>query len=612
MIRAFSVSCLLELHVVLTRDEEQAREALAESLRELGTEPPATLDLRRIPFSGQWGLASSVCMQLSRSNGREPAPEGLSKKEAKQWEQARSRERSQHLAEQVAAHLRNRKLFSDVQAQNGYVNMYFDTADVARRLLRDVHRSGENFGRGEPKTETLMVEYGQPNTHKMIHIGHLRNITLGDALSRILDFDGYHVLKTSYIGDIGSMVIKWLWGYQKWHEGEQPGEDIGAWMEGIYVEANRAIAESTEHEAEYRAAFARWDRQEPAIRQLWERTREWSLEYFQRIFGELGVSFDVWFYESEFEEPGKQVVRELLEQGIAEIDDGAPIVRLDEKLGLAHETYRNFLLQRSDGTSLYQTKELALTRRKFDEYHIDRSLVVVDVRQTLYFQQVFKTLELFGYEQAAQSTHVPYELVTLTTGPMSSRKGTTVGYGDLASDMQTRALATVREKNPEMPPEQQEEIARVVSIGAMKFGMLDRDNTKLLVFDREEALDFDGFSAPYVQYAHARACRILEKAPAIDWDTLRADNLTPTETNLLETIGGLREAVDRAAREYKPLHVVTYAYNLARVFAEFYRESPVLRAEGDVQNVRLALVDATRVTIANALWLVGIPAPEVM
>lgn len=598
--------------MVLTQNEEQAREALAESLRELGTEPPATLDLRRIPFSGQWGLASSVCMQLSRSNGRDPVPEGLSKKEAKQWEQARSRERSQHLAEQVAARLRDRGLFSDVQAQNGYVNMYFDTAEVARRLLRDVHISGENYGRGERKSETVMVEYGQPNTHKMLHIGHLRNIALGDALSRILDFDGYPVLKASYIGDIGSMVIKWLWGYQKWHAGEQPGEDIGAWMERIYVEANSAITDSQEYEAEYRETFARWDRQDPDIRKLWEQTREWSLEYFKRAFGELGVTFDMWFYESEFEESGKQVVRELLERGIAEIDDGAPIVRLDEKLGLTQETYRNFLLQRSDGTSLYQTKELALTQRKFDEYNIDRSLVLVDVRQTLYFQQVFKTLELFGYERAARSTHVPYELVTLTTGPMSSRKGNTVGYGELAHDMRDRALATVREKNPEMPPEQQEEIARLVSVGAMKFGMLDRDNTKLLVFDREEALDFDGFSAPYVQYAHARACRILEKAPEIDWDSLQAEALTPTETSLLEAIGGLREAVDRAAREYKPLHVVTYAYNLARVFSEFYRESPVLRAEGSVQNVRLALVDATRVTIGNALRLVGIPSPEVM
>jgi arginyl-tRNA synthetase len=408
------------------------------------------------------------------------------------------------------------------------------------------------------------------------------------------------------------MVIKWLWGYQKWHAGEQPGEDIGAWMERIYVEANSAITDSQEYEAEYRETFARWDRQDPEVRQLWEQTREWSLEYFKRAFGELGVTFDLWFYESEFEEPGKQVVRQLLERGIAEIDDGAPIVRLDEKLGLSQETYRNFLLQRSDGTSLYQTKELALTQRKFDEYNIDRSLVVVDVRQTLYFQQVFKTLELFGYEQAARSAHVPYEIVTLTTGPMSSRKGNTVGYGELARDMRIRALATVREKNSEMSPEQQEEIAQLVSVGAMKFGMLDRDNTKLLVFDREEALEFDGFSAPYVQYAHARACRIMEKAPEIDWDFLQADQLTPSETNLLEAIGGLREAVDRAAREYKPLYVVTYAYNLARVFSEFYRESPVLRAEGSVQNVRFALVDATRVTIANALRLVGIPSPEVM
>jgi arginyl-tRNA synthetase len=490
--------------------------------------------------------------------------------------------------------------------------MYFDTADVARRLLRGVHEAGAAYGRSEPKTETVMVEYGQLNTHKDGHVGHLRNISLGDALANILAFDGYAVLKATYIGDIGAPVVKWLWGYRKWHAGEAPRADDGRWWQDIYVEANAAIEENPEYEREYRALFAAWDRREPEVVELWRSTREVSLRYLHYLFDQLDVRFDAWFYESQFEDAGREVVRELLERGIAEVDEGAPIVRLDEKLGLDKETYRTIILQRSDGTSLYQTKELALTRAKFEEYPADLALNVVDVRQSLYFQQVFRTLELLGYEEAARSAHVPYEYVTLATGPMSSREGNIVTYDEFAREMRERALATVRGKNPEMPPEQQERVARAVSDGAIKFGMLDRDNTKLLVFNREEALDFDGFSAPYVQYAHARACRILERAPEIDWEDLRPDELSTVETNLLEAIGSFPDAVGRAAREYKPLHVVTYVYNLARTFAEFYRESPVLRAEGDVRNVRLALVDATRVTIANALGLLGIAAPEVM
>lgn len=598
--------------MVLTQDEQQAREALLESLRGLGKEPPPTLDLRRIPFSGQWGLATSVCMQLARSNGSDPAPEGLSKKERKQWEQNASRERAQNLAEQIATRLRERQLFSDVQAQNGYVNMYFDTANVARRLLQDVHQSGAGYGRGETKQETVMVEYGQLNTHKPGHVGHLRNISLGDAIANLLAFNGYNVLKATYIGDTGAHVFKWLWGYRKWHADEEPRANDGDWWKQIYVEANRAITENPEYDREYQELRGLWNQRDPELMRLWEKTREVSLQYLHNLFSELGVEFDAWFFESQFEESGKETVRQLLEQGIAEIDEGAPIVRLDEKLGLDKDTYRTLILQRSDGGPLYQTKELALTRAKFEEYPTNRALNVVDVRQTLYFQQVFKTLELLGYEQAAKSTHVSYEYVTLSTGAMSSRQGNLVTYDEFTAEMQERALATVREKNPEMPLEQQKEVARTIAFGAVKFGMLDRDNTKLLTFNREEALDFDGFSAPYVQYAHARACRILEKAPEIDWESLSTQEMTTTETNLLEAIGNFSEAVERAAREYKPLHVVTYAYNLARVFAEFYRESPVLRAEGDLQNFRLALVYATKTTIANALGVLGITAPEVM
>lgn len=601
--------------LVFQHDEARALEALTDTLRQLGHEPPGSLDLRRIPFSGQWGLASSACLALARGGDDAPLPEGLSKKEVKKQLEARSRARAQELAESVAEGLRARGLFADVQARNGYVNMYWDTADVARRLLQDVNARSEAYGRNAPKDETLMVEYGQLNTHKQGHVGHLRNIALGDALANVLEFDGYSVIRATYIGDIGAHVIKWLWGYNKWHAGEAPTGDVEKWLESIYVEANAALKNDPQHEAEYRDTWARWERRDPELLAVWERTREWSLEYLNRLFDELGVRFDVWLYESQFEDSGREIVADLLNKGVAEIEDGAPVVNIDEKLGLEKETFRRAVLQRSDGTSLYITKELALARHKFDAYPTDRALNVVDVRQTLHFQQVFKILGLLGYEQATRSAHVPYEYVTLPTGAMASREGNVVGYGEFAADMLERALDTVREKDHEMPPEQAQQIARAVALGSIKFGMLDRENTRLLVFKKEEALDLDGFSAPYVQYAHARACRILEKAGSpVAWEGLRIDakGLSQYEMNLLETIGGLSDAVDRSARELKPLYVVTYVYNLARCFNEFYRESPVLRAEGELRNLRLAMVHATRITLANGLRILGIHAPEVM
>jgi len=717
-------------------EERRAAALINDALEELGY-GRREFDMRAIPFAGVWGTSASVSYQIATELVTAEAAaelEGLSKKEAKRRTQELVRQRAQAIAEQVAERLRAADGFASVEAVNGYINIGFDTNRFSNEVVHAVLTTGDDYGRGEPKTDRVMVEYSQPNTHKAFHVGHLRNVCLGNALSRIMQFAGFDVLQANYIGDIGLHVIKTLWCYQRFHQGEEPPRaQRGRWLGEIYTEADQrlnyrqdvvdllndlarndatfreavdrmmkelwrehkvgedvayllgqianareiktdafyddetikkfwpivgkqltasleAVRENPpqpaaegepqpftaadyeerlerwqrlgehldwwphvpEWQREVRQTFQLWEKKDPAFVQLWEETKAWSMEEFHRIYDQLDVHFDVWFYESEVEEPGRQIVQELLERGIAEISDGLPVVKIDEKLGLEKETYRTLPILRSDGTTLYSTKDLALTKMKFEQYHVDRSIWVVDVRQSLYFQQIFKVMELWGFEQAEKCYHLSYETVMLPTGAMSSRSGNVVLYEDIAARVLQRAREIIDEKNPSLPDEVKDRIARDVGLGSMKYGMLMRDNNRVLVFDIEEALSFEGHAAPYIQYAHARACRILEKVDQIPTEGLTFADLTPEEINLIQQVAIFPSEVERAAAEYKPLVIANYVYELAKRFNDFYRACPVLQAEEPQRSARLALVAAARQTLANGLGLLGIAAPETM
>ncbi|HLI52044.1 MAG TPA: arginine--tRNA ligase, partial [Thermomicrobiaceae bacterium] len=606
-------------------EEQRAADLINDALETLG-HGRRVFEMRPIPFSGVWGTFSSVSYQIANEQQDESAiaEEGLSKKETKRRAQGLIREKAQEIATQVAERLAGAPGFAGVTAENGYINVVFDTNRISNELVRTVRSEADDYGRGEPKTARVMVEFSQPNTHKEFHVGHLRNASLGNALSKILRFSGYELLTANYIGDIGMHVIKTLWCYRRFHQGDEPPlAERGRWLGELYAESDQRLryrddvvallndlshndqtfvemvdrmmkqlwkaqaqsediayllgqlahardiktdalyndetiekfwpilgnqlrtelaeAEARDAEAgepepngeavtpvetyrkrveqwerlglhldwwpdvpewqrEVRETFQLWEKQDPGFVALWEETKSWSMEGFQRIYDQLDIDFDVWFFESQVEEPGREMVKELLERGIAEVSDGLPVVKIDEKLGLEKETYRTLPVLRSDGTTLYSTKDLALTRIKFDEYGVDQAIWVVDVRQSLYFQQIFKILELWGFSQAANCLHLGYEMVSVPGGAMSSRLGNAVLYDDLAADVLSRAREIIDEKNPTLPAELKDQIAQEVGLGSLKYGMLMRDNNRVIVFDIEEALSFDGHAAPYIQY----------------------------------------------------------------------------------------------------------------
>ncbi len=570
---------------------------------------PEALIWSPIPFSGEWGISTSF-FQLAAQEARQRKEAGLASG-------VPVPQRAQEIAAALATYLGLPAGFSRVEAVKGYLNLYFAPHEYARRVVDTVLEQGSHFGHGAPKNQRVMVEFSQPNTHKAMHVGHLRSAILGDALARIHEAAGYEVVRANYIGDIGLHVIKWLWNYMKHHAGEKPDQDITQWMGTIYAEANRRLEENPDLESEVRQLYLRWDRRDADVFEVWKETRQWSLDGFKQIYHELDIRFDRDYFPSEEEQPGKVMVDELIRRGIAvdERPDGPVIVKLDEQLGLSKEKYRVLVVLRSNGTALYATEDLALGVQKFKEYpDLVKSIYVVDVRQSLHFTQVFKTLELAGYPWAQRCLHVAYEVVVMPGNViLASRDGNVVLLERLIREAISRSLAVVSEKNPNLEESQRLQVARAVGLGAIKFPLLARDNAKVATFDWESALDFNGQAAPYIQYAQVRANSILRKLEQpLPGPITPSYSMDPSEIELIDKLSRLPGEVQRAAAEQKTLYITNIAYEIAKAFTDFYSACPVIKADPEVRAARLRLAAAARQAMANALIMLGITAPEVM
>ena len=565
--------------------EADVEAALREAFAAAGVQVDL-VPLRKIPFNDGWGFASHLALA-----------------------QGRGKDGAQALASQVADRLTAGGRFERAEAVNGYVNVYVNAARAAGHVLAGILAEGQGYGAGETKNERCMVEYSQPNTHKEFHVGHLRNAAFGNAIVRLLRFSGFDVLAANYIGDIGAHVIRCLWCLRKYHADEQPPADRLDWLGGIYTEAVRRIeADEPGAKEEVAELFARWEAGDPELLALWRETKQWCMDELQRIYRQLDVQFDVWFYESEVQGEGKAMAQELIAKGVAEYSEGLPIVRLGDKLGVIP-------ILRSDGTSLYQTKELALSVEKFRKYPIDKGIVITDVSQSLYFKQVFKVLELYGFEHAQDLAHLAYERVNLPQGKMASRAGNIVAYEDLAAEAIQRVQAIIAEKNPSLPQDERATIAEQVAISALKFVMVGVGNTSVITFDWDSVLNFDGYAGPYLQYAYVRSARILERAgdEGPESRPLTADSLQPVERTLLQTMSDFPNQVSRAAEQRAPVIIANYVHELAKQFSDFYQTCRVLQEpDPDIQRFRLALVSCVKQVLANGLTLLGLSLPESM
>ncbi|MFA5124916.1 MAG: arginine--tRNA ligase [Patescibacteria group bacterium] len=486
-----------------------------------------------------------------------------------------------------------------------YLNFFLNEKYLAKAVISEIKKKEDKYGCLSWNKEKVMIEYSQPNTHKEFHVGHLRNAVLGSALVNLYRFVGQKVIAANYIGDIGSHVAKCLWALDKFHKKDpEPTEHKGQYLGKIYSEAVQKSEASEKYHQEAQVVQKKLEAGDKYWTALWKKTRAWSLQEFDGIYKILGIKFDKFFYESEVEKPGKKIVAELLAQGIAEKSEGAVIIDL-EQYGL-----KKFLLLKTDGTSLYSTKELALAKLKFDKYKIDASYVVVDSRQSFYFQQFFKTLEIMGFHK--KTKHIAYEFVTLPEGAMASRQGNVVLFEDLLAEMTALAQEETAKRHNEWSKEEISSTAEKIALAAIKFSMLKVGKNSVIVFNPQEALSFEGYSGPYLQYTVTRINSILRKnkdaVQAADYALL----VDPMEKELLIKLAEFPRTINEAAQEFEPGVLSKYLFDLARIFSAYYQEVTILNSEGKLRSARLALIVSVRQVLVNGFDLLGIETLERM
>ena len=349
-----------------------------------------------------------------------------------------------------------------------------------------------------------MIEFSQPNTHKGFHVGHLRNAALGDSLCRIFRYNGYEVVAANYFGDVGTHIAKCLWYFLNHCDESPPDELRGEWLGELYTKSVQLLEtlegeEAQQAQTEISNLLRRMEEKDPELSKVWEETKQWSMDDFKEIYRWLDIHFDHDFYESDVDEEGRQMVLEGEKNGTFIRSEGAIGIDLEtENLGF-------FMLLKSDGNTLYSTKDLALARRKFDQFSVDRSVYVVGAEQTLHFKQVFATLNRMGYSQAERCYHLPYALVMLPSGKMSSREGNVILFSDMRKQMRDYILdGLLVEQNREWDEKEVEETSHRIALAAIKYGMLSQDPNKPIVFSMEDWLVSEGDTGTYLVYAYVR------------------------------------------------------------------------------------------------------------
>ena len=487
------------------------------------------------------------------------------------------------------------------EAVNGYVNFTVNKAALARETIDDVLAKGEKYGSSqEGAGRTVCIDYSSVNIAKPFHIGHLSTTAIGSALYKIFNFLGYKAVGINHLGDYGTQFGKLICAYKHWGNREEVQKGGIHAINDLYVRFNSEATEEMEHEA--REYFRLIESGDKEANELFDWFKDLTLTYVKTIYEKLNVRFDSYAGERFYTDKMAPVIDELREKGLLKESEGAQIVDL-EPYGMPP-----CLILRSDGASLYATRDLAAAIYRKKTYDFYKCLYVVAYQQNLHFRQVFKVLELMGREWAKDLVHVAFGMVSLEDGAMSTRKGKVVWLEDVISRCVEKAYGIISEKNPEL--ENKRDVAEKVGIGAVIFGALYNSRIKDIVFSYDKVLSFEGETSVYVQYTCARANSVVEKGGLPE--SYVAEELLPQEAEVIKEISAFPQAVKDAAEKYEPSIVARYAVDLAQKFNKFYFDCKILTAEGNKKNFRLALTAAALQTLKNALTLLGIGVPDKM
>lgn len=568
--------------------KERIAEIISSKIDALSLED--AIELLEIPQDSKMGDYAFPCFRLAKVMRKAP----------------------QMIAADITESIKGESLFSDVQQVNAYVNMFLSKEGYIKSTLEEAI-DGENFGKssmGERKT--VIVEYSSPNIAKPFHIGHIRSTVIGNSIYLIYDALGYKVRRLNHVGDYGTQFGKMIVAYRHWGNEQDVKDAPITTLLNYYTKFHLEAEKHPELDDEARKAFVDLEKGEEEELKLWKWFSEESMKEFNRVYKMLNIEFDEVDGESFYSDKMQRFIEELKEKGLLEVSRGAQIVDL-EKYGMPPA-----LITKSDGSTLYCTRDIATAVYRKETYDFYKNIYVVATQQNLYFQQWMKVVELLGYDWVKDCIHVPFGMVSLEEGTMSTRSGRVVFLEDVLNKAVEKTREIISEKNPAADADFIDEVAKQVGIGAVIFQELSNNKIKDYVFKWDKVLNFDGETGPYVQYTHARGASVLRKAGDaivskaekldIDFKYLNSDSAY----ELVKLIYAFPGVVVEAGEKFEPSIITRHVVNMAQGFNRFYHDEHILTDNDDEKTAKIALTIAAKNAIKRGLALLGMQAPERM
>ena len=510
------------------------------------------------------------------------------------------------IAAELSEKIEAKGVISNVTPLGGYINFFVNKSQLAETVIKDVLTKKEKYGHSDlGKDKTIVIDFSSPNIAKPFHIGHIRTTVIGNALYKIYDSQGYNTVRINHLGDYGTQFGKLIVAFKLWGNKEAVEANPIPELLKLYIQFHDEAERHPEMEDEARAWFTKLENGDKEAKELWQWFRDESLKEFARVYDLLDIEFDSYNGESFYSDKMDRVIDIIKDKGLLQESQGTNIVDLEEY------NMPPALITKNDGSTLYMTRDLAAALYRKENYDFEKCIYVVGSQQSLHFQQLFKVLELVGFEWAKDMVHVPFGMVALEEGTMSTRKGRVVFLEDVLKQAIEKTKETMLTKNPNAL--NVDEIAKQVGVGAVVFQELSNSRIKDYTFSWSRTLSFEGETGPYVQYTHARCCAVLRKAEEEVTTDINYELLNDVDSaEVLKVIASLNKTILNAMRKNEPHIITRFVLDLAQAFNKFYHDNSILVEDAELRKARLALVCATRQALENGLKLLGMQAPERM
>ncbi|MCK9568251.1 arginine--tRNA ligase [Candidatus Pacearchaeota archaeon] len=491
--------------------------------------------------------------------------------------------------------------FEDIELKGPYINFFLNRKTLTKIMIEEILKQRDNFGKNNSGAgKKIVIEFSSPNIAKPFGIGHLRSTIIGNSVSRISEFNGYKMIKINYLGDWGTQFGKLIFAFKKWGDLAKFKKNPVKYLYELYVKVNKKI-----YEEKARNEFLKLEQGDEENLALWEKFKNISIHDFEKIYSQLGIKFDLYLGESMYNQKMKEVIQMLKDKKLLQKSEGAEIVDLEQyNLGVA-------LIQKSDGATLYATRDLASAIARYESTKFDRMFYEVGQEQILHLKQVFKILELLGYKWAKECVHIYHGLYLDADGKkFATRKGKTIFMEDILEETISLASKEIKKREPKISKKELENRASKVANAAILYGDLKNNRANNIVFDIKRFVSFEGDTGPYLLYSYARANSILAKVKSNNKKIIIND-LEEKEIALSKKLSDFQQVVQDAYKTLNPSLIANYSYQLAQIFNEFYHACPVIGSK-EKESFRIALVDCFRQVLKNALYLLGIETLEKM